>query len=250
MFPEFPEYGRSIRTHRRGSIQRRECECPTMARGMCHFALTNSMVQANAKYKAIVFDFGGVLIDWNPRYLYLKFFDGDLPAMEDYLAKINFTEWNLRQDEGRPWSEGIAELCAQFPEYQDLIRAYDEHWEDSIAGVIQPTVDILRSLKNKGHPLYGMTNWSREKFRLVRPKYEFFDWFQAIVVSGEVRLVKPDPRIFMLFLEMIGRTAGECLLVDDSAANIAAARQLGFNTIHYQAPGQLEAALRQMDVIK
>ena len=101
-------------------------------------------------------------------------------------------------------------------------------------------MDILRSLKKLGYALYGLSNWSTEKFRLVRHKYEFFDWFEAIVVSGEVRLVKPDPRIFTLFLNMIGRTASECLLIDDSAANVAAARQLGFAAIHYESPGQLQ----------
>jgi 2-haloacid dehalogenase len=208
------------------------------------------MNQTNVKSRAIVFDFGGVLVDWNPRYFFGKYFDGDPRAMEEFLVKIDFTEWNLERDKGRSWSEGIAELCARFPEHQDLIRAYDAHWEESIAGVIPPTVDILQTLKQTGYPLYGLTNWSREKFHLVRPKYEFFNWFDAIVVSGEVKLVKPDPRIFKLFLEMIGRTAGECILVDDSAANIAAARQLGFDTIHFQAPAQLEDALRQLGVIK
>ena len=169
--------------------------------------------------------------------------------MEEYLAKINFPEWNLKQDAGRPFAEGVAELCARFPEYRDLIRAYDERYEETIAGVIQPTVDILWTLKQQGYPLYGMTNWSSEKFWLVRPKYEFFDWFQATIVSGEVKLVKPDPRIFALFLDMTGRKAGECLLVDDSEENIAAARRLGFDAIHYRSPEQLERELRQMGVL-
>jgi 2-haloacid dehalogenase len=210
----------------------------------------HSAEQTNAKFKAIVFDFAGVLIDWNPRYLYLKVFHGDLSAMEDYLAKVDFTAWNLRQDEGRSFSDGVAEASARFPEYQDLIRAYDEHYEESIAGVIQPTVDILGRLKKMGYLLYGLSNWSTEKFRLVRHKFGFFDWFESIVVSGDLKLVKPDPRIFIRFLNIIGRTAEECLLIDDSAENVEAARMLGFGVIQYRSPEQLEAMLIQMGVFE
>jgi 2-haloacid dehalogenase len=115
--------------------------------------------------------------------------------------------------------------------------------------VIQPTVDILQSLKEAGYPLYGLSNWSAEKFQLVRHKYEFFDWFEAILVSGEVKLIKPDPRVYILFLNKIGRAAGECLYIDDSAANVATAVQLGFATIQYESSLQLETALRQMGLI-
>jgi len=207
------------------------------------------MNQSDRPYQAIIFDFGGVLVDWNPRYLYRKFFDGNAESMERFLTEIGFAEWNLRQDKGRSFAVAVAELYAQFPAYADLIRAYDQRWEESLGGPIQPTVNILRTLKQAGHRLYGLSNWSVEKFEIVRPKYEFFGWLDLILVSGEVKLVKPDPRIYAAFLERIGRTAKECLFIDDSRLNIATADQLGFATIHYQSPEQLESELRRLGLL-
>jgi len=191
----------------------------------------------------IIFDYGGVLLDWNPRYLYRKLFPGDEQAMERFLAEIGFSEWNVQQDAGRPFSVAVAELCARYPHYCDLIRAYDERFLEAVGGAIPGTVDILGHLHRAGFPLYGLSNWSAEKFRLVRPRYAFFDWFQGMVISGEVGIVKPDPRIFHLLLEQVARPANECLLIDDSAANIAAAQCLGFQTILFRSPAQLEAEM-------
>ncbi len=205
---------------------------------------------ANHYQPAIVFDFGGVLIDWNPRYLYNRLFDGDAIAMENFLDEVGFTAWNLQQDKGRSFAEAVAALRAQFPHYSDLIKAYDERWEESIKGPIWPTVDILRSLKDAGYLLYGLSNWSAEKFYLVRPKYEFFSWFDAIMVSGEVKLIKPDPRIFDLFLAKINRTASECVYIDDSLANVDAADRLGFTVIHFQSPEQLASDLRALGLLR
>lgn len=195
---------------------------------------------------AFIFDFGGVIIDWDPRYLYRKLFDGDPDAMERFLQEVDFYHWNARQDEGRPFAEGVAELCAKFPQYCDLIQAYDRRWDESIAGPYPKSVAILHSLRERGYPLYGLSNWSVEKFLLVRHKYEMFDWFEAILLSGEVKLTKPDPRIFRIMLDRIGREASECVLVDDSIGNIEAARQLGFRTIHFQSPEQLQVELEPL----
>lgn len=202
----------------------------------------------NNHLSAIVFDFGGVLFDWNPRYLYRKFFAGDEGAMERFLEEIEFSEWNLQQDAGRPFSEAVADGCRRHPEHCELIRAYDTRWEESLAGPIQATVEILHGLKQAGYPLFALSNWSMEKFNLVRHKYEFLDWFETIVISSDVRLVKPDERIFTLLLHRIDRTAGECLLVDDSTENILVARELGFNTIHYRSPGQLQGDLCRLGI--
>ena len=192
----------------------------------------------------IVFDFGGVLIDWDPCYLYCSFFGGDRRAAESFLAEIDFNKWNRDLDLGRPFAEVIAEVSRRFPAYRALIQAYSDRYEETLAGPIQPSVDILRALRDAGHPLYGLTNWPMEKFIPVRRKYSFFNWFEDIVVSGEVNLAKPDPRIFVVLLERIGRPPGECLFVDDSFANITSARDLGFQTIHFESAGQLEAELR------
>lgn len=207
------------------------------------------MNQSNTQPYTIVFDFGGVLVDWNPHYLYCKLFNGNTSAMEYFLTEINFSNWNLQQDKGRPFSVGVAELIKQFPQYADLIRAYDERWEESIAGPIQSTVNILYELKQAGYPLHGLSNWSNEKFQIIREKYEFFNWFETILVSGGVELVKPDPRIFTMFLKRIGRIATDCLLIDDSEANIATARQLGFKTIQYISPEQLKKELGELDLL-
>ena len=194
----------------------------------------------------LIFDFGGVLLDWDPRNLYRKYFPHDPVAMERFLAEINFFDWNFQQDKGRSFAEGVAELSGRFPERAALIRAYDQEWEESIRGPIQPTVDVLNPLKHNGYSLYGLTNWSAEKFELVAHKFDFFNIFDYILVSGVVRLAKPDPRIFTLLLERIGRPASECVLIDDSAVNIEAARQLGFKTIHFVSASQMLAELAQL----
>lgn len=196
--------------------------------------------------RAIVFDFGGVLLNWNPYHVYRPFFHGDDHAIQKFLDEIGFEEWNLEMDRGRPFADGVAELSAQFPQYAELIRAYDVHWEQSILGPIQPTVDILQSLKQAGHRLYGLSNWSYEKYLLYRPRHAFFDWFEDIVISGQVKLLKPDPQIFDLLLARNGRTAEECVFIDDSEENITAARRLGWDAIHYQSPGQLQIELQKL----
>lgn len=198
---------------------------------------------------AIIFDFGGVLVEWDPHYLYRPFFNGDDAAIDRFLQEINFREWNLHQDGGRSFDEGVAVLSAQFPQYAHLIRAYHERWAESIIGPMAGTVDILRALKAAGYALFGLSNWAQEKFELARRKYDFFGCFDDILISSTVNLVKPDPRIFEIFLRRIGRRAEECVYIDDSAENIVAADRLGFSTIHFESPAQLAAELERLDVI-
>jgi len=207
-----------------------------------------SEFRINGRHPAIIFDFGGVLIDWDPRYLYGKLFNGDLRAAENFLKETHFFEWNLQQDAGRSFAEAVDEICDRFPQYCELLRAYDTRYEESISGPIWPTVEILGDLKAAGYPLYGLSNWPAEKWRLVSPKYEFFGWFDDIVISGEVGLAKPDPRIFQLTLERVGRPAGECLYIDDSAHNIEVADRLGFKTIHFRSADQLCGQLQKMGI--
>jgi 2-haloacid dehalogenase len=199
--------------------------------------------------RAIVVDFGGVLIDWNPRYLYRKLFPDNEPAMESFLAEIGFTEWNREQDAGRAFSLAVTELVKRFPSYADLIRAYDERWEESIAGPLQATVDLLPRLKAAGFELHGLSNWSSEKFASIRTQYPFFQLFETILLSGDVKLVKPDPRIFGVLLERIGRSASECLFIDDSEQNIETARILGFETIRFESADQLLGELQQRGLL-
>ena len=207
------------------------------------------MSQYEPRQPAIIFDFGGVLIDWDPRYLYHKLFENDRAATERFLDEIGFVEWNLEQDRGRPFAVAVKELSERFPHYADFIRAYDERWEESLGGAIQPTVALLGALKQAGHALYGLSNWSAETFQRIRHKHAFLDWFDDIVLSGEVRITKPDPRIYAVLLERIGRPAAACLFIDDSAANIAVAEQLGFKTILFKSPEQLQGELIRLGLL-
>jgi 2-haloacid dehalogenase len=203
----------------------------------------------NTSIQAIIFDFGGVLINWDPHELFNKYFANDTQAVDNFLEEIDFSSWNLSQDKGFPFHQAVINLSARFPHYAHLIRAYDEEWEQSITGVIPETAEILFRLKASGYRLYGLTNWSAEKFTLVRHKYEVFDLFEDIIVSGEVKLIKPDPAIFLLLLEKIHLRPEECLLVDDSSSNIETARKLGFTTHHFTSPALLEAALQKMGLL-
>ncbi|MFB3820004.1 MAG: HAD family hydrolase [Candidatus Methylomirabilales bacterium] len=198
---------------------------------------------------AVVFDFGGVLLHWDPRHLYRKLFQ-DADAMERFLAEIGFAEWNLEQDRGRPFAVAVAELSRRFPQHAELIAAYEARWEESIAGPIAGSVEVLARLRAAGHALYGLSNWSAETFRRIRPRYAFFDWFLAIVISGEVGLVKPDPRIFRTLLDRVGRPAAECLFIDDGEANIAAATGLGFQTVLFESPEQLAMELGRRRLLR
>ena len=192
--------------------------------------------------EAIVFDLGGVLIDWDPRHMYRKLI-GDEAVMEMFLGEIATFRWNAYHDEGRRWSDGVAMLSAVYPEYADWIAAYIDRWEEMLNGPIEGTLQILTELRSRGADLHALTNWSAETFPIAREKYEFLGWFDSIVVSGVERVKKPDPRIFEILLGRIGRTARECLFIDDGAANIAAANELGFNTIHFSRPEQLRQEL-------
>ena len=199
--------------------------------------------------KAIIFDYGNVLLDWNPRYVYRRYFPDDPERIENFLREINFMEWNAHQDRGRPFEEGVAILSEQFPQHADLIRAYHENWTDSVGEPLAGTVEILNQLKLAGFPLYGFSNWSAETFPYARAKYNFFDLFDDMVISGAVGFVKPEPEIYHIMLDKIGRPAQECLFIDDSLPNIQQANKIGFATIHFQSPAQLEEELKQRGLL-
>jgi 2-haloacid dehalogenase len=197
---------------------------------------------------AIVFDFGNVLVDWNPRYLYRKLFAGDEAGMERFLADVDFHSFARQYDVERPPAEIIGEYSARFPQYAPLFQAYEERFLESIGGPIQPSVDLLYGLKRAGYPLYGLSNWSGVKFRLYRNGNAFFDLFDDMVISGDVRVIKPDPRIFEILLQRAGRRAQECIFIDDHLPNVEAARQLGFRAIQFRSAEQLRAELGEMGV--
>lgn len=192
---------------------------------------------------ALVFDLGNVLLTWDPLLLYGRFFDGDLVQAQRFLNEIGFHAWNLKQDAGRPFAQAVDELCAQYPQHCELIRAYDTHWVESLGGAIQPVVEIVEKLHQQGHELFALSNWSAEKFYLVRHQFPFMSLFKDIVLSGEVGLLKPDRRIFEILIERTGRPAGECLFIDDAPANVQAAQQLGMQAIQFVGSQELVSAL-------
>jgi 2-haloacid dehalogenase len=199
----------------------------------------------------VIFDLGGVLIDWNPRHLYRRLFDGDEAAMERFLDEVCTAAWNLSLDAGRPFAQAVAELVEHHPHEQARIEAYHRRWIEMVAGPILPTVAILEELDARGTPLWALTNWSTETFALVRPDplYTFLDRFRAIFVSGELRLVKPDPAIFRHAIAAIGAPAERCLFIDDSAANVAAAAELGLLTHRFTAPAPLRQDLERLGLL-
>jgi len=201
------------------------------------------MSAAGRQIHAVVFDLGGVLIDWNPRHLYRRLFDGDDAAMERFLTEVCAQAWNERQDAGRPFAEGVAELVARFPDLAELIAAYDQQWEDMLAGPISGSVAILAGLRRRGIPLYALTNFSAEKFPIARRRFDFLAWFDGIVVSGEIGLIKPDPGIFRHLTATFGLQPETTLFIDDSVHNVAGAAALGFAAVQFLGPAQLEAEL-------
>jgi 2-haloacid dehalogenase len=199
--------------------------------------------------QAIVFDLGGVLIDWNPRHLYRKMFNGDEEAMERFLAEICTPEWNARQDEGRPFAAATEELVSRHPEQAGLIRAFFDRWPEMVAGAIEQTVEILAELRGAGRALYALSNWSAETFPHARERFEFLGWFDCAVISGEIGLVKPNREVFDFLLGKAGRRAEECVFIDDSPANVAAARELGFDAIHFRSPRRLRDELMNRGIL-
>jgi 2-haloacid dehalogenase len=192
--------------------------------------------------KAVVFDLGGVLIDWDPRYLYRKLL-ADEAAVEEFLATVCTPEWNAELDRGRPFAEGVAELAERHPEHAAAIAAYRQRWPEMLAGDLPGTVEVLAELRAAGVPLYALTNWSAETFAVTRERFEFLDWFDGLLVSGEERMTKPDPAFFQLLLDRFGLDPGATVLVDDAEANVAAARELGIDAVRFTGPGQLRREL-------
>jgi 2-haloacid dehalogenase len=192
---------------------------------------------------AIAFDLGGVLLDWDPRHLYRGLFDGDDEAMEHFLATVCTPEWNAHNDRGRPLAEGVALLSAEHPEHAELIEAFAARWPETVAGPIDGTVQLLAELIESGTPVYALSNWSAETFAVARSRFEFLEWFDGMVISGQEGVIKPQARIFEILCERWGLEPATTVFVDDTEANVVAARELGFQAIRFHDPPRLRAAL-------
>lgn len=200
------------------------------------------------KIKNIIFDFGGVLMDWNPRYFFKTYFNDD-EKMEYFLENIAQDEWNIEQDRGRSLSEGTEIQVKKFPDWEKEIRAYYDNWTVMLKSDIPQNVDVLRKLKNTDYQLFGLTNWSAETFPYALENYDFFQIFNGkIVVSGTEKLIKPDPAIWHILLERYDIQAGESVFIDDNPKNIEMAQSLGFATIHVTPDTNLEQELAGLGV--
>jgi 2-haloacid dehalogenase len=198
---------------------------------------------------AVVFDLGGVLIDWNPRHLYRKLFPGDEAAMEHFLTTVCTPAWNLEQDRGRSLQEATTLLQATHPEQAELIAAYYGRWPEMLDGAIPGSVALLEELVAAGIPVYALTNWSAETFPYARPRFPFLDLFRGIIVSGEEGLVKPDARLFGRAAERFGLEPSRTLFIDDAAHNVAGAELAGFRGALFTTPEALHRELQAFGLL-
>jgi 2-haloacid dehalogenase len=196
-----------------------------------------------------VFDLGGVLIDWNPRYLYRKLFDGDDQAMEHFLANICTSQWNVQQDAGRTLAEACTLLKRDHPGHAKFIDAWRERYEEMLAGPIHGTVDLLAELREHRIPIYALSNWSVETFPAAQKRFDFLQWFDGILLSGNVRLIKPDPRIFRLFFETHAVEPSQAVYIDDLQPNVDTATALGMHGIRFTDPVALRRELMRVGLI-
>jgi len=191
----------------------------------------------------VVFDLGGVLVDWDPRCLLRKVMPGREAEMETLLADVLNHAWNLERDRGDSWPEAMARLKEEYPQWSEIFDLYTERWPETLIGSHQDTVAILRELKARGTPLYALSNWSAEMFPHAEAKYDWLELFDGVVVSGRVKLIKPDRDIFDYLLETYELQADDLFFVDDHEPNVVAARGYGIAAHHFVDAAGLRRAL-------
>ena len=203
------------------------------------------------KIKNIIFDLGGVLIDWNPDYVFLKEFQGNKEKMQEFYNKVCTFDWNENQDAGYPLKKATEDRIKLFPEYENLIQMYYGRWEEMLGGAIEDSVSILKKIvENTNYKTIALKNWSAETFPIALKRYDFLHWFEGIVVSGTEKTRKPFKKIYYLTLERYNLKAANSLFIDDNERNIIAAKEIGINTIKFNNPSQLENDLKLLGVIK
>ena len=193
--------------------------------------------------QTVIFDVGNVLIQWDIRRLYRQLLANDA-EIDEFLREVGWFAWNLELDRGARWDESVAELSARHPQHRALIEASHTRWHETVSGEISGTVDILHSLREVGTSLYAITNFSTEKWADVQQRFLFLNnSFKDVVVSAHEKLVKPDPAIYHLCLERNGLAAAECIFIDDSPNNVAAAAALGIDGVLFTDPETLRRDL-------
>jgi 2-haloacid dehalogenase len=201
-------------------------------------------------HHAIVFDLGGVIVDWQPRYVYEQFF-ADKAELDYFLKEVVNGKWMLLTDGGsHDWPNATAELCAKFPQYKSQIEAFRPRWMEMLRGEIGGSVEILKRLKLQGRRLLGLTNWAADTFDASLPHLPALALFEGIVVSGQERLRKPDPAIFRLLCARYGIDAANSIYIDDNQANVDAATRLGFDALFFSSPARLAADLHQRGALR
>ncbi len=199
----------------------------------------------NSQIDQVIFDIGNVLVDWNPRHLYRKLIP-DVAEMERVLHDIVPMSWHGELDAGKPFAQGVRERVALFPDYASLIEAWDKRWTEMIAGPIEGSVAIMQALKAAKIPILGITNYNREKFDGERQYFAFYNWFDDIVVSGDVGLLKPDPRIYQLLIARNKLNPSRAIFIDDRLENVQAAEAVGLQGHHFQGAESLRFALKAL----
>lgn len=199
------------------------------------------------KKPALIFDFGDVLVEWKFQNLYRKVFASDA-EIELFLEKTQLRQMNRRFDAGYPFEKGLAELSAAHPEYARELGWFNTRWGEARGPQNEAVIDLMRTLKTAGYPLFGLSNWSRVKFDTVKDELVFLPLLEEYLISGDAGVTKPDERIYHILLERIGRPARECIFIDDSEENVFAAEEVGIRTILYRSPEQLRRELGSMGI--
>lgn len=204
-----------------------------------------------SKISSVIFDFGGVLVNWNPVIVYTSFFNGDEKKAQWFIDNVCTFEWHFEQDKGRLIKDAVAEKVLEFPEYEQEIKIYYDRWEEGLLGPIDENVKVLEALyQQQKYKLFGLTNWSEELFPTGQRLFPYFSWFEDIVVSGAVKLAKPDAAIYTLALKQFNiANPASTVFIDDNINNIQGAKALGINCIHYTKSTKLKKALAEFGVI-
>ena len=207
------------------------------------------MSHSSARRSVAIFDLGGVLLEWNPRHLYRKLFDGDEAAMEHFLATVCTVEWNEEQDAGRSFADATEALMPQHADKRALIEAWGARFGEMVPGAIEGTVALLAEVRDRGVPIYAISNWSAETFPPLAQRFAFLSWFRDIVISGNEHVIKPDARIFHALLTRNAIAPGSAVFIDDDPRNAAAASALGIHGIHFRSPDALRRDLAAVGIL-
>jgi 2-haloacid dehalogenase len=202
-----------------------------------------------SEINTIIFDLGGVLLDWNPIYVYNDTYFDSQEKRDYFFSTVCNSDWNEEQDAGRPISEGTEELIKKFPAWEQPIRDFYGRWTEMLRGTIPETVSILQKLKQSGqYKLYALTNWQAELFQIALVRHAFLYWFDGRLVSGVEKTRKPFPEFYQLLLSRFNIDPSKAIFIDDNLRNTAAGEAVGIKSIHFQSPQQLAAALGQLGI--